>query len=184
MTTTTLYLVGEPGAGKSTLMAELRAGWSELALEKRPMKHVLWDTGRHLVPELGWPRDGFGGTDALPMDAVRHAEQWIATCGYGLVLAEGDRLACSRFFQAAQAAGRLVVGYVHATPELAAARRAERGSDQNAAWLAGRRTKVVNLVDSWSERADQLVWLDASRRPADLAAQLRTEVAELRAVAA
>jgi hypothetical protein len=182
--TTTVYLVGEPGAGKTTLMAELRAGWSELSLEKRPLKHVLWDTpdGR-IVPELGWPRDGFGGTDALPMDAVRHAEPWIATCGYQLVLAEGDRLANSRFFMAAQAAGRLVLVHLHVPAELAEARRAERGSAQDPSWLAGRRTKVVNLVDQWSERADQLVLLDGQPPALAVADQLRAEVPEL-AVAA
>lgn len=174
--TTTVYLVGEPGAGKTTLMAELRAGWAEASLEKRPVRHVLWQRpDGQLVPELGWPRDGFGGTDALPMDAVRHAEPWIAACGYPLVLAEGDRLACARFFQAAHDAGELVLVHVHATPELAAARRAQRGSDQAEAWVRGRRTKVQRLLADWPSH----LTVDAALPAAEQAEALRHYVPEL-----
>jgi len=178
--TTTVYLVGEPGAGKSTLMAAMRAGWGELALEKRPLRHVLWQTPTGaVVPELGWPREGFGGTDALPMDAVRHAEPWIATCGYQLVLAEGDRLACDRFFQAATAAGPLVLLHVDVPAELAEARRAQRGTEQNATWLQGRRTKVTNLLAKWPHGV-----LDGRQPPAELAQVVRQLVPQLQAVAA
>lgn len=171
--TTTVYVVGEPGAGKTTLLAALRLGWTELSLEKRPLRHVLYEAPNgQVVPELGWPREGFGGTDALPMDAVRHAEPWLASCGYPLVLAEGDRLACARFFDAAKAAGALVVVHLAIDPELAEARRAQRGSEQKPTWLAGRRTKVANLVAAYPAQ----VTLDASRQPDELADELADDL--------
>lgn len=178
--TTTVYVVGEPGAGKTTLLRAMRLGWVELSLEKRPVRHVLYETHRgHVVPELGWPREGFGGTDALPMDAVRHAEPWLASCGYPLVLAEGDRLACARFFDAARAAGELVVVHLAIEPELAAARRAQRGTVQNPAWVQGRATKVARLVATYRPQ----VVLDASRQPDELADDLVAQVPALGLVA-
>lgn len=179
--TTTVYLVGEPGAGKSTLMAELRAGWPEVSREKRPLRHVLWEApSGQLVPELGWADGPFPGTDTLPMDAVVAAEAWIATCDYPLVLGEGDRLACSRFFDAAEAAGQLVLVYVAVPAALGAERRAERGGGQADSWVAGRRTKVANLLRAYPHH----VTVDTEYPSDVLARHLRLAVPELAEVAA
>lgn len=175
--TATVYLVGEPGAGKTTLAAALRSGWSELTMEKRPLRHVLWQTpAGHLAAELGWPRGTFSGTDSLPMDAVRHAEPWISSCGYPLVLGEGDRLACDRFLRAAADVGPLAVVHVATPAELAAERRALRGTEQDRRWLEGRRTKVGRLVERWAEH---VVAVDGALQPAAMAAQVRAAVPQL-----
>ncbi len=171
-----LYIIGEPGVGKSTLVDTLVG--DALALDGRsPVAHRVYLTTGGGVTELGTRGNGreFGGTDALPMDAISRVEPWVTGEGWGddaLLMAEGDRLAVDRFFHALLGADwdlRIVV--LEAMPHVARARREARGSNQNEIWLKGRQTKVRRILERW-DWTGRVLHLDATRRPEELASDL------------
>jgi hypothetical protein len=179
-----VYLSGAPGAGKSTLMAELTKGCFRVALAE-PIPHDTlsygWQ-GPRLGVELGRRRETFSGTDALAMSIHPRACQWIATRPQTLVLAEGDRLATLGFLNAAVDAGyRVTLVHLSATLETLDARCAQRGSKQNPTWRKGRITKANRLIDTvggWDRLS-----LNAETRSAEgLAEDLRTYIPALHAL--
>lgn len=157
-----LYLIGAPGAGKSTLMAKLTG---HLAREEQtePVPH---DVLRYRIyggedkldgvpeevigAEIGRHREHFGGTDALPASIIEKAIPWIQTVPYPLILGEGARLANKRFLTAAAEAGYTVhLGVVdHENVEEWRTARAELiGKTQDPAWVKGRATATRNLAE-------------------------------------
>ena len=74
--TTTLVLLGEPGAGKSTLIAELISSWTQLTLELHPVKHITYDSPYGKALQLGWIRKPFAGTDTLGQAAINPISDW------------------------------------------------------------------------------------------------------------
>lgn len=140
-----VYLIGEPGAGKSTLLGAALAGCEREAVA-RPVAHMLLRTGGQLFGcELGAMRASFPGTDALPMNAITGAEQLLADPPVDLVIGEGARLGCARFFETAVRLNYFVE-LVHVISAEAAAHRAARTPQQNPSWVKGQITRVDNLI--------------------------------------
>lgn len=156
-----LYLIGQPGAGKSTLMARLTEGMSRTSIaphaDFHPVAHdVLVDRAVGVVvgAELGRQRELFSGTDTLPSSIIERAIPWLKTVPYPLILAEGARLANKRFLMAAFDAGYAVTVALLDHPEADEwrKRRAKRiGRDQAAAWVKGRLTASRALADQLEE---------------------------------
>ncbi len=146
-----IYLIGEPGVGKTTTMAAITDQWRVLGELPDPGRTLFGlPNGEITAVEIGRRRPGgFSGTDALPMSVINQAEPYVrgkAATETGLLLAEGARLANKRFLGAAVAAG-WQVHLVHLTdPEVAAARREARGSNQNPSWVRGAATRAANLA--------------------------------------
>lgn len=147
------YLIGVPGAGKSTAMAGVLAPWGEPSAEHRlPFAHRVLDHQLlGTVVELGRHREGgYPGTDSLSMAVQPRVVAWLRDTTHTLVVGEGDRLGNIGFLDTAHGLGwevRLAV--LACLPELAAERRRIRGSDQNPSWLQSRQTKVYN-VTKWA----------------------------------
>jgi hypothetical protein len=180
-----VYLSGEPGVGKSTLMAAATAGFDRTPLpaaDTAPARDLLRTvapgelTPRVVAVELGRRRDTFSGTDALPQNAVTAAVHYLRS-GWAaretpLLLAEGARLACRRFLSAAVDAGwDVTLLHLHG-PALAAARRARRAlalgvPEQNPAWVKGRRTAADNLARDAPTWGVHVMAVDAARLAAD-----------------
>lgn len=153
-----LYVIGEPGAGKSTLIQALTDGHPcETTDSPFPMRR--YDCG---PLELGKRRDDFSGTDALAMNIQPKVQQFIEGVRPALLLAEGDRLGNAAFFAFLRSVGYdLRIVYLDAEG-VAVERRIARGSSQNEAWLRGRATKVKRLAMTEPD----VLWLDA-RLPID-----------------
>lgn len=140
-----LYLIGEPGVGKSTLFAELTKDLPYEEAEK-PFPIRRYDCG---VVELGKRREAFSGTDAYAMNVQPEVERWLEGVRPRLVMAEGDRLANGKFFQRLVDLGYELTIYHLYGPEQAEQRRAARGSHQDPTWLKGRVSKVEKLNFQW-----------------------------------
>lgn len=151
-----VYLVGAPGVGKSTVMAVLTAGLHRVPRVSGQLRYdglypatAPPQTPRCVGVELGARREKFSGTDALGMAVNPDAIGWISDTTEPLVLGEGARLANARFLLAAVMAGyRLHLVHLSADPAVLAARRAQRGSNQNPAWLRGAETRARRIMDS------------------------------------
>jgi hypothetical protein len=192
-----VYLSGEPGAGKSTLMAELTRGLyrvpappSEAAPARDLLRRPLGALMEDVAVELGKRRDSFSGTDALPQAVITTAEAYLltgrASAETSLLLAEGARLANERFLVAALTSGWAVT-LVHLDPRGAGEeRRAKRAAElgkppQNPSWVRGRITAARNLTLTAPARGAEVLLLDSSTgTPAALAAAVQLAVPALR----
>lgn len=148
MTKSLIYIVGEPGAGKSTALAAATADWRRFP-QTAPLAHDLL-VGPHDVieaVELGKRREAFSGTDALPMNAITKAEQMLARPPAPVIIAEGARLGVRRFFEHAVSLGYEVTLYNLTTP-YAEKQRGERGAEQKESWVKGARTRAANIASA------------------------------------
>jgi P-loop Nucleotide Kinase3 len=176
-----VYLIGPPGAGKSTLMVELTRGCDRLPRWQPVAHELLVGSDSAIVgAELGRRRERSGGTDALSAGIMRTAEAWVKTLPYPLLLGEGDRLAYRRFFGGTARAGyRVTIVYLSCPPEVCDERCADRNADWSASWRLGRATKAERLAE-YAFVSHRLIRLSTgTHQPADLAATLRHEVPEL-----
>lgn len=166
-----VYVIGEPGAGKSWLVERWIGAGTPDVLEGVP---VIWHCAA-AVCQLGAPHPTFPGTDRLSMAIQRAAVSLIRQAPAPVLLGEGDRLATRPFLEALrEAASASVLVRVDSPPELAASRRAERaGSSPRPSWVLGRRTKVARLAEWWSGAGGALVVWDGLSAPPSFGGVLR-----------
>jgi hypothetical protein len=142
------YVIGVPGAGKTTVVTEALSVWRHPVVHQKPFLHVEYIP--QVLAQLGGPRPGgFGGTDALSMSVQPKVLQWLQDQPYRVVIGEGDRLANASFFKSVMTMGvQLIVVYLHTdlTRKQMQARYEARNSHQNETWIRSRYTKVKNLI--------------------------------------
>lgn len=148
-----LYLIGEPGAGKTTLMRSVTRQYIRVPMANDALKRdaLFHRNGDLAAIELGTQRGAFSGTDALGMTVIEQAVPYLARHETHTLLAEGARLANTRFLTAAVDAGYVVSLLLLDHPRIAewrAARAAQLGKEQSAAWVRGARTRAHNLADN------------------------------------
>ncbi len=151
-----LYIVGPPGAGKSTLARELRTGWDLQVERHHAVPHTRLNhpvTGRTVGMELGVPRPDFPGTDALAMDIGPRALQFLSSSRLHFALGEGARLATRPFLDGLTQQGvAVIVVELMASQELLDARWRERGAKQNPSWRKGAATRAQRISE-WAAGA-------------------------------
>jgi hypothetical protein len=114
---TLAYVFGPPGSGKTSLMNSVCAFGRLLYNAKDPIKHCGYSSEQGNFIVLGAKAVPFGGTDTLSYTAGENANKWLAKlakCSMGgLVFAEGDRLANTKFFQEVTKHYRLLPFYLN-----------------------------------------------------------------------
>lgn len=141
-----MYVIGEPGVGKSTLLRTLTAGmnYEDLA---RPFAMRRYTNG---VIALG--RDGveYSGTDTLAFNVKDQVLGWLGHyAGPRLVMGEGARLANAPFFQAVIDLGYELHLYHLVGAGMAHERRSDREKPQKESYAKGRRTSARYLADAF-----------------------------------
>lgn len=170
-TLTVMWMVGEPGVGKTTLARLLLSEPRRLIAAP---KWTLCDDGR-TVAAGHYTGAAFDGADTVPYTgAIAALEYWReALSGKAdLTFFDGDRFSYAgavEFLKAVPLPLRLLCVHVVAPEGVAAARRTARGTTQNPAWVRGRATKARRFWESFPE-ADRLT-LD-STRPTDALREL------------
>lgn len=135
--TRSLYILGGPGTGKSTLMAQALRGWTPGPYQKWTTREMF---GHYLSnPELGSGaylghlRPEYPGTDALSLSVAPQALLWLQALpllGLDWVFGEGARLSHLGFLSALAESTDLTVVHLQVDPEEGARRRAGRSGKQ------------------------------------------------------
>ena len=156
--TKSIYIIGPPGAGKSTLMAQLLEGWA-IGPYQRWMRevygHVLQHPEKGMGAYLGHLRPEFPGTDALSLSAGPRCVEWLESLtllGFDHVFGEGARLTHMGFLTALHEATDLTVMYLDVDPEVAAERRMLRGGKMlSETFCRTMTTKAANVAAACRE---------------------------------
>lgn len=133
--TCSTYIIGAPGSGKSTLMAQMLEGWDVgpyvRFTEREMFGHYLTRfRSARIGAYLGHLRPEYPGTDALSLSVAPQALRWLDSLpllGLDWVFGEGVRLSHLGFLTALAAVTDLTVIYLQIDPGVAAQRRLDRG---------------------------------------------------------
>jgi hypothetical protein len=154
-----LWVLGEPGVGKTTLVRELTKGTLFSFVE-----NPKWTFAGEGFALAGHYKGGtFDGADTVPYNgadaALIYWEQNLRG-KYPVTILDGDRFShdgARRFFSPLASTFAVLLT---APSEVVSARRQERGSNQSASWVAGRKTKSARFFEGFDN--SHALQIDAS----------------------
>jgi GTPase SAR1 family protein len=144
---TILWIVGEPGVGKTTIARQLLESYGPRGQEYVTPKWTRFGN----VAAAGWWRGGsFDGTDTLPISHIKLALPFYLNCiPCDLAVLDGDKLANQGVVNVATEAGCRIICFHLTGPSLAIQRRIARGTVQRQSWVDGRRTKAQSFYNKF-----------------------------------
>lgn len=173
--TSSIYILGGPGSGKSTLMARLLEPWSPgpyVRLTSREMfGHYLLNDDLEVGLYLGHLRPEYPGTDALSLSVAPQALIWLENLepSVGWVFGEGARLGHPRFLSTLSYYTDLLVVHLLIAPVVAAERRAARGGKQlTEQYCKTATTRAASSAQACRDNEIEVVELDGSRSVEEL----------------
>jgi hypothetical protein len=153
-----VFVLGAPGAGKTTLVRELLKYYQQCFTVVTKPK---WTLAGDACAAGHYTGGKFDGADTVPYNGARAAFDYWVEHGLGkrITFLDGDRFSnenAYNWFASTGADVRCI--YLEASEQLLAARRAQRGSTQNKSWMKGRGTKAWRFAI----RVGKCLTLDAS----------------------
>ncbi len=142
---------GEPATGKSTLMKSIISHFGDWqAVEWNQVRGIVSPSNKLFVLGIYHADTPFVGTDRLSMNVQPLAEYFLRTMATKdwadfTVLFEGDRLFNGKFLTFCQQNFECRFLVLETDEQLKKKRHAKR-DNQNATWLLGRKTKIVNMI--------------------------------------
>lgn len=166
--TSSVYIIGGAGTGKSTFTQELLERVGEpmgplLDLHRKPNGRGTMITlrGHEIGSEglyLGCMRDSFPGTDGLDRVSYIPGEEWLATAALPeFIIAEGATLAVRRFLYALSTVTDTLLVYLTSDDLVKEIRLAQRGAGQDEKFITATATRARNLAVEMAEAGVQ-VW--------------------------
>jgi len=142
---------GEPGCGKTTLMKRIiedikpEPKYNEFKLVPYLQKNNIYILGKYEDGEV------FSGTDRMSMAVQPEAIKFLDSLpNDSILLFEGDRLFTASFLEHCVEKFDTRIIHLQTERSIRQERYKERGSNQNETWLAGRETKVSNILTNFS----------------------------------
>jgi hypothetical protein len=169
VTPVVLWVVGEPGVGKTTMVrALLPRPWDVIDLPGWP-RWTLCGPDKQVVAAGTYTGHPFDGADRVGYNKVRQMIEWWHENLFSrqLTVLDGDRMSYAKAVEAWAGVDRACVLLEGA--KLAEQRREGRGSRQDAAWVRGRRTKSERFAASFPGRTARIL---ADQPPEMLAGQV------------
>ncbi len=165
MKPTVLWIVGEPGVGKSTLTRAILDLYG-------PVTNLLTDpkwtwVGTQASAPGHFHGGKFDGTDTLPISQIKTAVEFLrSSISRELCVIDGDKLSTQAAVEAVVESQARPMCVLLIGDGLAAERRIERGTDQDKSWIKGRRTKASNF---WDKFPGKKMMLSPVLRPGEVA---------------
>lgn len=177
--TKSIYLLGAPGVGKSSVMKVLLNPWEVSPYvrftEREMFGHILYQPQLDLSGAyLGHLRPEFPGTDALSMSVQPQALKWLKQSDGGLhyIYGEGARLGNTTFLTELSYRSRLTVVLLTASPEVVDLRLLGRpdsadhktgrtGRAQDRKWQDGQATRAQNTWDAMANLSNYTANVEA-----------------------
>lgn len=177
--TKSLYILGGPGSGKSTLMARLLEGWAPGPYTKLTTRelfgHPLVGPNLELGMYLGRIRPEYPGTDALSLSVAPQALIWLESLDpqLSVVFGEGARLAHASFLEKLDQTTDLLVVHLEVSPEESLRRREQRGGKLlTEKYVLAATTKAANTARACADAVIRTLLLDGSRDTEELAQEI------------
>lgn len=152
-----LFVVGNPGVGKTTLVRALLA--SVGYFDTTPAPHPKWTIAPGHIAAAGHYTGGiFDGADTVGYNQVQKTlDFWRdSVLPVPLTVFDGDRFSHQKVVDYCKAIQgmQVRVAYLYSRPEVVEKRLRARavltGKSQNSRWIAGRYTKSVRFADRMS----------------------------------
>lgn len=139
-----LWIVGEPGIGKTTIARMLLESHWRRDLEIISPKWTGF--GPDMCAAGWWRGEKFDGADTLPISQIKLAlPYWRDHMSHRVAVIDGDKLSNSGAVQVANEMGARMACVLLTGVSEAIDRRLVRGTAQNEKWIDGRRTKARNF---------------------------------------
>jgi len=138
---------GEPASGKTTLMKKI-ISYIKPEPQYNAVKMVPY-LKKDNVYILGKYEEGvlFAGTDKMSMAVQPVAINFLSTISTNsIILFEGDRLFTESFLKDCAKKYFTKIIYLSTKNQVRTDRYNQRGSNQNKTWLAGRQSKIKNII--------------------------------------
>ncbi len=145
MTQLIVWLVGEPGIGKTTVAKKLLESYGPRGHEYQCPK---WTCFGEVAGAGHWRGTKFDGTDTLPISDIKLALPFfVNVIPAKIAILDGDKLASQSAIQFATEVECKLMCFHFIGSETARQRRIVRGTTQREHWVAGRRTKAQNFYN-------------------------------------
>lgn len=141
-----LWLVGEPGIGKTTIARQLLESFGPRGLEYQIPKWTAF--GERAAGAGYWRGTKFDGADTLPISHIGLALPFfvnVIPCEFAIL--DGDKLASQNAVEFALDTRCRVMCFHFIGQETARRQRLARGTTQQEHWVRGRRTKAQNFYN-------------------------------------